>query len=221
MEQPSVELRFQNLHIETSLYSESGRNLPTIFNAYRNAFEVRNCRMLQYSRDRCTTRCARGTGADSWCIRLALRRQSRVRTSVGCSNLIAVLFAGMQYAFIKARLLRPEKRKMAILNDVSSVVKPGRTTLLLGPPAAGKSTLLKALAGKLGHEGGLKVSRFVPFVLPNSDAAGPTCRSLACFKRCLASSVSSDKVPTADQRRRDVQRADVCGVHPGAHVGVR
>ena len=40
MEQPSVELRFQNLHIETSLYSESGRNLPTIFNAYRNAFEV-------------------------------------------------------------------------------------------------------------------------------------------------------------------------------------
>ena len=41
MELPSVELRFQNLHIETSLYSESGRNLPTIFNAYRNAFEVR------------------------------------------------------------------------------------------------------------------------------------------------------------------------------------
>ncbi len=66
--------------------------------------------------------------------------------------------ACVQYAFIKARLLRPEKRKMAILNDVSSVITPGRTTLLLGPPAAGKSTLLKALAGKLGHEGGLKVS---------------------------------------------------------------
>ena len=41
MELPSVEVRFENLHIETSLYSESGRNLPTIFNAYRNAFEVR------------------------------------------------------------------------------------------------------------------------------------------------------------------------------------
>ena len=40
MEQPSVELRFQNLHIETSLYSDSGRNLPTVFNAYRNVFEV-------------------------------------------------------------------------------------------------------------------------------------------------------------------------------------
>ena len=43
MELPSVEVRFENLHIETSLYSESGRNLPTIFNAYRNAFEVRPC----------------------------------------------------------------------------------------------------------------------------------------------------------------------------------
>ena len=54
-----------------------------------------------------------------------------------------------QYAFIRAGILRPEKRKMAILNNVSGVLKPGRTTLLLGPPAAGKSTLLKALAGKL------------------------------------------------------------------------
>ena len=47
---------------------------------------------------------------------------------------------------------------MAILNNVSGVLKPGRTTLLLGPPAAGKSTLLKALAGKLQH-GSLKVCR--------------------------------------------------------------
>ncbi len=79
--------------------------------------------------------------------------------------LTGVTVACVQYAFIKARLLRPEKRKMAILNDVSSVITPGRTTLLLGPPAAGKSTLLKALAGKLGHEGGLKVSRhYMPHV---------------------------------------------------------
>ena len=62
----------------------------------------------------------------------------------------------LQYAFIKVGIIRPEKRKMAILNNVSGVLKPGRTTLLLGPPAAGKSTLLKALAGKLQH-GSLKV----------------------------------------------------------------
>ncbi|TJX46365.1 ATP-binding cassette domain-containing protein, partial [Soehngenia saccharolytica] len=34
-------------------------------------------------------------------------------------------------------------------HDVSGVVKPGRLTLLLGPPASGQSTLLLALAGRL------------------------------------------------------------------------
>ncbi len=41
MELPSVEVRFENLHVETSVYRESGRNLPTIFNAYRDGLEVR------------------------------------------------------------------------------------------------------------------------------------------------------------------------------------
>ena len=44
-----------------------------------------------------------------------------------------------------------------ILNDVSSLLTPGRFTLLLGPPASGKSTLLKLLAGKLQHGSGLDV----------------------------------------------------------------
>ncbi|KAL2487195.1 ABC transporter G family member 39 [Abeliophyllum distichum] len=43
-----------------------------------------------------------------------------------------------------------KKRKFQILKDVSGIVKPSRMTLLLGPPAAGKSTFLLALAGKLG-----------------------------------------------------------------------
>ena len=65
-------------------------------------------------------------------------------------------------------MLRPHKRKMAILNGISSVLQPGRMTLLLGPPAAGKSTLLKALAGKLVYERSLKVrhARFNPTELP-------------------------------------------------------
>ncbi|KAI4973612.1 hypothetical protein ZWY2020_041393 [Hordeum vulgare] len=50
---------------------------------------------------------------------------------------------------IAFRLLRPNKHKLTILDDVSGIVKPGRMTLLLGPPASGKSTLLLALAGKL------------------------------------------------------------------------
>ncbi|KAJ4847789.1 hypothetical protein Tsubulata_003348 [Turnera subulata] len=47
------------------------------------------------------------------------------------------------------RLSPSKKRKIQILKDVSGIVKPSRMTLLLGPPAAGKTTLLLALAGKL------------------------------------------------------------------------
>ncbi|XP_024523228.1 ABC transporter G family member 35 [Selaginella moellendorffii] len=38
---------------------------------------------------------------------------------------------------------------LTILKDVSGIIKPGRMTLLLGPPSSGKTTLLLALAGKL------------------------------------------------------------------------
>ena len=62
----------------------------------------------------------------------------------------------LQYAFLRVGLLRPKKVKMTILNNITSILKPGRATLLLGPPAAGKSTLLKALSGKLAPHG-LKV----------------------------------------------------------------
>lgn len=59
----------------------------------------------------------------------------------------------MQWVFLKLHILRVRKVKMAILNDMSSILKPGRATLVLGPPGAGKSTLLKAMAGKLDHHG--------------------------------------------------------------------
>lgn len=49
----------------------------------------------------------------------------------------------------KLRLLRSSKRELVILDNVSGVIPPRRLTLLLGPPSAGKTTLLKALAGKL------------------------------------------------------------------------
>ncbi|KAG6497045.1 hypothetical protein ZIOFF_044931 [Zingiber officinale] len=64
-----------------------------------------------------------------------------------------------------------KKRTINILDNVSGILKPSRMTLLLGPPASGKTTLLLALCGKLdnslrksgritycGHE----LSEFVP-----------------------------------------------------------
>ncbi|KAJ1697900.1 hypothetical protein LUZ63_006412 [Rhynchospora breviuscula] len=69
-------------------------------------------------------------------------------------------------------LARSKKKNITILDDVSGILKPSRMTLLLGPPASGKTTLMLALAGKLdkklkqtsgritycGHE----LSEFVP-----------------------------------------------------------
>ncbi|XP_042520973.1 pleiotropic drug resistance protein 3-like isoform X1 [Macadamia integrifolia] len=46
--------------------------------------------------------------------------------------------------------------KINILKDVSGVIKPGRMTLLLGPPGCGKTTLMLALSGKLNQS--LKVT---------------------------------------------------------------
>ncbi|XWS11862.1 hypothetical protein CRYUN_Cryun37aG0037500 [Craigia yunnanensis] len=46
-------------------------------------------------------------------------------------------------------ILSSRKKQLTILKDVSGIIKPGRMTLLLGPPSSGKTTLLLALAGKL------------------------------------------------------------------------
>ncbi|CAN1308019.1 ABC transporter G family member 48 [Linum perenne] len=50
------------------------------------------------------------------------------------------------------RLAPSRKRKIQILQDISGIVKPARMTLLLGPPGAGKTTMLLALAGKLDSD---------------------------------------------------------------------
>ncbi|KAF8009149.1 hypothetical protein BT93_J0209 [Corymbia citriodora subsp. variegata] len=49
-------------------------------------------------------------------------------------------------------ILPSRKKHLTILQDVSGIIKPGRMTLLLGPPSSGKTTLLLALAGKLDPE---------------------------------------------------------------------
>lgn len=48
-------------------------------------------------------------------------------------------------------------RQVPILDGISSVIKPQRFTLLLGPPGAGKTTFMRALSGQLKGESKLKV----------------------------------------------------------------
>lgn len=56
------------------------------------------------------------------------------------------------------RLIRSSKQDVTVLKGLSGTIKPGRLTLLLGPPSSGKTTLLKALSGKLRKGGDLKVA---------------------------------------------------------------
>ncbi|KAI3962225.1 hypothetical protein MKX01_030775, partial [Papaver californicum] len=64
----------------------------------------------------------------------------------------------------------PSKKQVnKILRELNGIVKPSRLTLLLGPPASGKTTFLQALAGKLDKKVAGKVtycghefSEFIP-----------------------------------------------------------
>ncbi|KAL0711599.1 hypothetical protein Bca4012_018577 [Brassica carinata] len=58
----------------------------------------------------------------------------------------------MAEAFLRSiHLYGGQRCKLTILDDVSGIIRPSRLTLLLGPPSSGKTTLLLALAGRLGN----------------------------------------------------------------------
>ncbi|XP_057539271.1 pleiotropic drug resistance protein 1-like isoform X1 [Amaranthus tricolor] len=83
---------------------------------------------------------------------------------VGSRGLPSVLnfFTNTIEGFLNLLHVLPNRRKpFTILHDVSGSIKPGRLTLLLGPPGSGKTTLLLALAGKLAKD--LKFSGSVTY----------------------------------------------------------
>ncbi|XP_010515840.1 PREDICTED: ABC transporter G family member 37 isoform X2 [Camelina sativa] len=72
---------------------------------------------------------------------------------------------------VKLTGAKSHEAKISILNDVNGIIKPGRLTLLLGPPGCGKTTLLKALSGNLENNlkfsgeisyNGYRLDEFVP-----------------------------------------------------------
>lgn len=69
-------------------------------------------------------------------------------------NLSAVL----QGVLRKTRLAKDTSQRFTILESMSTVLQPGRFTLLLGPPGAGKSTLLNALSDRLHKTSNVDVS---------------------------------------------------------------
>ncbi|WOG95526.1 hypothetical protein DCAR_0414849 [Daucus carota subsp. sativus] len=83
----------------------------------------------------------------------------------------------MLEGFLNCLHILPDRKKnLSILRDVSGIIRPGRMTLLLGPPSSGKTTLLLALSGKLDPN--LKVSGKVTYnghgmneFVPNRTAA--------------------------------------------------
>ncbi|XVF49256.1 hypothetical protein PTKIN_Ptkin03bG0253800 [Pterospermum kingtungense] len=67
-------------------------------------------------------------------------------------TIINSIFNNIEHVGHCLHLLSSQKKKFSILRDVCGIIKPGRLTLLLGPPGSGKTTLLQALTGKLDPE---------------------------------------------------------------------
>ncbi|KAJ4822694.1 hypothetical protein Tsubulata_024898 [Turnera subulata] len=83
------------------------------------------------------------------------------------SPLFGTLFEGITHV----TGCKSQATKIEILKNISGIIKPSRMTLILGPPGCGKTTLLKALAGKLNQSlevtgeityNGYKFNEFVP-----------------------------------------------------------
>lgn len=76
----------------------------------------------------------------------ALCQVSKVKHAVPC--------CAVRQAALGAR----NRTQYPIIEGVSGILRPGRLTLLLGPPGSGKSVLLRTLAGRMHKTPGVKVS---------------------------------------------------------------
>ena len=87
---------------------------------------------------------------------------------------------------MKLHLLRLEKRKITILNNVSSVLTPGRTTLLLGPPGGGKVRSTSELAAVFRENRASPKACSIPFKGHNKALPCLSYGSICLCTRALA-----------------------------------
>ncbi|KAI7981818.1 Pleiotropic drug resistance protein 3 [Camellia lanceoleosa] len=79
-------------------------------------------------------------------------------------------FKSILFDLVKLPGMKSQEARITIVDDISGIIKPGRMTLLLGPPGCGKTTLLKALSGNLNKSlklrrssyNGYKLEEFIP-----------------------------------------------------------
>ncbi|XP_015898189.3 ABC transporter G family member 32 [Ziziphus jujuba] len=82
-----------------------------------------------------------------------LKVESYVHVGSRALPTIPNFISNMTEAFLRQlRLYRGKRSKLTILDNISGIIRPSRLTLLLGPPSSGKTTLLLALAGRLGTD---------------------------------------------------------------------
>ena len=208
VKRPTVEIRFQDLHAETTVYLDQSRNIPNLLNAVREPFIVRPSPLLRHLPAACDR-----PPQPAVQVALHLAPPSHQHAAAGqcmlCSAQVpgqlssswaSEALAGLQRATSLFRRNDGATTKLVILDGISGVLKPGRITLLLGPPSSGKTTLLKALSGRLEHSGlqvrlchtwGVSLETWPALGSATLGADGP--RDMACTGSCHAWSTRASR----------------------------
>ncbi|KAG6408624.1 hypothetical protein SASPL_131642 [Salvia splendens] len=161
VKQPTIEVRYTNLCIAAECEVVDGKPLPTLWNSFKSLVFVMNHMNI------------RPTAKSSCCIGLPLGIFSNTASerSYSSENMLKLLPCLLEHDVTRLPCMPTQEARVEIIKDVSGIIKPGRMTLLLGPPGCGKTTLLKALTGNLDKSlkvsgdisyNGYKLDEFVP-----------------------------------------------------------